>query len=91
LGRKDQELSYTQKWDGDEYGVETGKNGVTGLLNGREIFRAPAGLRVVSDWEGRVKSAANMAGVKLEGEFSAGAERRRFSLKPNESISFRVF
>jgi hypothetical protein len=88
LGRKDHEVFYTQQWDGDEYIVETGKNGVTGLLNGREIFTAPAGLRVVSDWEGKVKSAANMAGVNLEGEFSRGAEKRRFRLKPNETLSF---
>jgi hypothetical protein len=43
---------------------------------------------VVSDWEGRVKSAANMSAGNLEGEFSAGPEKRRFSLGPNELISF---
>ncbi|MDR0449925.1 MAG: hypothetical protein LBH26_01515 [Treponema sp.] len=88
LGRKDHELSYTQKWDGNSYTVETGKRGVSGLLNGRELFSAPAGLRVVSDWEGRVKSAANMSAARVEGEFSAGAERQRISLEPNELIAF---
>jgi hypothetical protein len=84
LGRGGHEVSYTQKWGGDVYTVETGKAGVRGFVNGREVFRAPLGLCVVSDWEGRVIRAANMAGVPVEGEFSAGGRRGNISLGPNE-------
>jgi hypothetical protein len=88
LGRGGHEVSYTQKWDGAAYTVETGKTCVSGFVDGREIFRAPPGLRVVSGWDGEVKSAANMSGVLLEGEFTVHGKKQLIRLKPNETVPF---
>jgi hypothetical protein len=55
LGRDGHETSYTQYWDNDAYKVYS-KNGITkGFINGKEIFSVNNGVRVVTDWDGRVK------------------------------------
>ncbi|MDR3246934.1 MAG: hypothetical protein LBT50_10970, partial [Prevotellaceae bacterium] len=54
LGRDNHETKYTQYWDGDALSVHS-KNGVTtGSINGKEIFRVANGVRVITDWKGKI-------------------------------------
>jgi hypothetical protein len=62
LGRAGAEINYTQHWDGSDYSVKTGESETSGFINKKEIFRVPNGIRVVTDWEGKLKKMINMKG-----------------------------
>jgi hypothetical protein len=64
LGRGGEELSYTQRWEGRRYTVETGKTETRCLIDGREIYRGPHGVRVITNWEGEVQRVIAIRGTR---------------------------
>jgi hypothetical protein len=88
LGRDGQEISYTQRWDGDAFSTQS-KDGVAkGYLNGQELFSVSAGTRVVTDWSGNVKSIINIVDRPLEVTYAAGKKSGVVRLQPNQAYEF---
>jgi hypothetical protein len=54
LDRADHETSYTQHWDDDVYRLETRKGISTGSINGKPVFEVKCGVRIVTDWNGKI-------------------------------------
>jgi hypothetical protein len=87
LGRGTHEISYTQNWDGDAFSVETNKDNVRGLINGKEIFCIPHGLRAVTDWQGKVKRIINCSGKTAAGNCLIDGKSSTINLGSNEVMS----
>jgi hypothetical protein len=51
-GDKDQQSQYVQNWFGKNFLQETGKKSFCGFLNGKELFNATKGVRIITDLEG---------------------------------------
>jgi hypothetical protein len=64
--------------------VETGRDGVSGFINEREIFRISGGLRAVTGWDGKVKRLINISGAPLRAEFSIDHRKGAVPLESNE-------
>jgi hypothetical protein len=87
LGKEGHEISYTQYWDGDVFSVQT-KNGVTtGSINGKEMFCVTNGVRVVTDWEGKVSKIINIKSVALDVDYHINGKKTTVSLQPNQILN----
>jgi hypothetical protein len=86
LGRDNHELSYTQHWDGDTFSVQT-KDGTTiGSINRKEIFRVSNGVRVVTNWKGKVTKIINIKGTLLTVDYSVNGKQKTVQLAPNQVL-----
>jgi hypothetical protein len=87
LGRDKHETKYTQHWDKDIFSIET-KNGKTaGSINGKQLFTVTSGMRVVTDWKGKVSKIINISGKPLTAEYSTGAGTEQIEMGPNEVLT----
>jgi hypothetical protein len=89
LGRDSHEITYVQHWDGDAFTVKT-KDGVsTGSINGKEIFRVSNGVRVVTDWDGKVTKIINIKGKPLKADCIIAGKQKTIKLKPNHIYQWK--
>jgi len=85
LGDGEHRISYTQNWDGDAFTVQS-ENGVAkGFINGKEIFCVSNGVRVVTDWRGKVSKVINITDKPLTVDYDAGKKKGTTVLQPNQS------
>jgi hypothetical protein len=84
LGRDENEVSYTQHWDGDAFSTQTKGGFTTGTINGREIFKVSNGVRVVTDWKGKVSKIINIKDKPLKVEYLVGNRKGTVELQPNQ-------
>jgi hypothetical protein len=84
LGNGEHKQSYVQYWGEEKYSVETKPEGITGLINGKEVFTVSPGVRVVTDWNGRVSKIINISGKVLTLEYRIGGKKNQTLLQPNQ-------
>jgi hypothetical protein len=87
LGRDAHEISYTQYWNGDAFSVQTKDGVTTGSINGKEIFRVTNGVRVVTDWKGKVSRIINIKDISLEVSYRIDGKKKTVKLQPNQMLS----
>jgi hypothetical protein len=87
LGRGKHDLTYTQHWDGDAFSVQTKGGTTTGSINGKEIFRVSNGVRVVTDWKGKVTKIININGAPLDVDYRIDGKKKAARLLPNQILS----
>jgi hypothetical protein len=84
------DFTYTQRWNDKTYQL-TSKNGqLSGSLNGRELFTCTAGVRVVTDADGKV---LEMVGINPETQqitLRAGVSRWQLTIRPNQVYGFNL-
>jgi hypothetical protein len=88
LGRDGHATAYTQHWDGDAYAIESKDGMVVARINGREIFRTGCGVRVDTDWQGRVLRVINLRPDAIQVHVSAGGKTAGIELKRNGVFEF---
>jgi hypothetical protein len=88
LGRGKHDISYTQYWDGDAFSVQTRNSVTTGSINGKEIFRVTNGVRVVTDWTGKVTEIINIIGKPLNVDYTIGGKQKTIKLEPNQVFCY---
>ncbi|KAA6300343.1 MAG: Cytoplasmic trehalase [Candidatus Ordinivivax streblomastigis] len=86
LGRDGHEISYTQHWDGDTFSIQTKDGTSTGYINEKEIFRVTDGVRVVTDWKGKVTKVINIKQVPLKVKYHINGKEKGIQLKPNQIL-----
>ena len=74
--------SYTQKMFGREYTIERTAGRMTAFIDGRELFSASKGLRVVTDTDGKILRVLCIDTVS-EGSVSAGGKTFCGKVAPN--------
>jgi hypothetical protein len=84
LGRNKQETNYTQYWDGNSYKVSSKGGKTTGSINGKELFHVTNGVRVVSDWKGKVTKIINIKGETLNVKCRVNGKKKNIKLQPNQ-------
>jgi hypothetical protein len=78
------EFTYTQRW-GDRIWVMAYKQEVfTARLNNREVFSCTAGVRVVTDLEGKVCEVVGIDSVRRSVVLRVGGFRHKFNARPNQ-------
>ncbi|KAA6312440.1 hypothetical protein EZS27_036630, partial [termite gut metagenome] len=87
LGRDKHETSYTQHWDGDAFSVQTKDGTTTGFINGKEMFRVTNGVRVVTDWKGKVTKIINIKGIPLDVDYRIDGKKQLVKLLPNQILN----
>jgi hypothetical protein len=83
-GREKHEITYTQHWDGDAFSVQTQNGITTGAINGKEIFRVSNGVRVVTDWNGKVKKLIAIRDIPLKISYHINGKKKTIKLSPNQ-------
>ena len=56
-----QEGSYTQIWGDREFKIVHGRTGAEGFLNGKKVFEAGTGIKVITDLDGRLLDVKKLA------------------------------
>jgi hypothetical protein len=80
--------SYSQLWDGDTYKVAL-KGGIgVGSLNGKELFAVSTGVRVVTDWSGKVKRIICIAERRVSVRYRINKQWKTVVLEPNQVMTF---
>jgi hypothetical protein len=87
LGRDKQEISYTQHWDGDAFTVQTKNGATTGAINGKEIFQVTNGVRVVTDWKGKVTKIINITSQPTKVTYRIGGKKKTALLQSNQVLT----
>jgi hypothetical protein len=84
------DLEYKQTWYDTEYRIVNKGGRVTGFINGEKKFEVPAGLRIETDYKGKVKAIAGISPVKISGELQLGKTKiKKFVSEPNQVHSFK--
>jgi alpha-glucosidase len=89
LGRGEHAISYTQHWDGNSYKVSSKNGETTGSINGKELFHVTNGVRVVTDWKGKVIKIINIKGKPLKVNFQIGNKKKAIMLQSNEIFTIK--
>jgi hypothetical protein len=88
LGWADNSITYSQIWADDTYTLKlTGELGV-GSLNGKDLFSVSHGVRVVTDWAGKVKRIICIAQERLTVRYLVNGEWKTSVMDPNQIITF---
>jgi Trehalase len=81
------DFSYSQRW-GERKWTMTSSNGVVSAeLDGRKIFTASTGCRVVTDLDGRIIEIVGIAPQKQKVAVEANGQKQKFTLKPDQKIT----
>jgi hypothetical protein len=83
LGRGEHNVTYVQHWDANSYVLQS-KGGISvGSVDGKELFSVSYGVRVVTDWEGKVKRIINIAEERLSVKYTINGVTKTVELDPN--------
>jgi hypothetical protein len=78
------EFTYTQRWGERNWTLTCEKGLFTARLNGKDVFSCTAGVRVVTDFKGRVREIVGIDSVPRPVVLHAGGSRYEFTLAPNQ-------
>ena len=78
--------TYEQTLGEHVYTLRRDRSGMTVLLDGRELFRAPHSLRIVTDRTGRLLSAVSLTEEPLEAEIVLPGKNLRLHCEKNRII-----
>jgi hypothetical protein len=67
--------TYTQHWGGDDYKIVSENGSAKGFFNGKEIFNVSNGLRVVTDYGGKVLKIINITNEPKQIEYHANGKK----------------
>ena len=82
------EFTYTQRWGDREWTLSTAMGCMTARQNGRELFNCTAGVRVVTDLEGKV---IEVVGIASEPQFivlGIAREHHELTVFPSQVFPF---
>ncbi len=81
------DFSYSQRW-GERTWSMTSTNGVTtASLNGKNLFTCTAGVRVVTDLDGKVSEIIGISAQKQKMTLEANGYKQKLSVKPDQEIA----
>jgi Trehalase len=81
----EKDFSYSQRW-GERTWTMTLTNGVTSAsLNGKNLFTCTAGVRVVTDLDGKVVELIGITAQKQKVTLAANGQRQKISVKPDQT------
>lgn len=83
LPRDGQSIETTQRWGERKYTLRIAGGEMIGALNGAECFRCTAGVRVVTDLDGRPRQLVGIAPQPQAVELRVGSSTRRCEVPPN--------
>ena len=79
------DLEYRQTWQDNEYRLVNKGGRVSGFRNGEKKFEVSTGLRVETDYEGKVRRIVGLAPTNVSGKLSLGNTMiESFSTGPNQ-------
>ena len=84
-----QEFTYTQRWGGHEWSLSSTNGQLTARLNGRELFRCTAGVRVATDLDGRVTSVIGITTSSNTAVLQTGATRQTLTVAPDSVTAIK--
>lgn len=81
------DFSYLQRW-GEHTWTMASTNGVTtAILNGKKLFTCTAGVRVVTDFDGRIFEIIGITSQKQKVTVEANGRKQKFTVKPDQKIT----
>ncbi|MEI6076364.1 MAG: trehalase family glycosidase [Verrucomicrobiota bacterium] len=81
------DFSYSQRW-GERTWTMTSTNGVTtASLNGKNLITCTAGVRVVTDLDGKVSEIIGISAQKQKMTLEANGYKHKLSVKPDQTIA----
>jgi hypothetical protein len=78
------DFTCTQRWGEREWTLVSAKGQITARLNGRDVFTCAAGVRIVTDLDGRPCEVVGIAPERRAVVVTAGAMRHELAVAPNE-------
>ncbi|MBQ7292208.1 MAG: hypothetical protein IJW79_00565 [Clostridia bacterium] len=91
LGHEGDNFSeYEYKWGSDVYRLSAEKNTSTGFLNGKLLFTATNGVRVVTDWFGNKPRVINITDETLDAVFVYRDKTFSFTAEPGKCMEFKL-
>jgi hypothetical protein len=78
------DFTYSQCWGDREWTLVSAKGQITARLNGRDVFTCAAGVRIVTDLDGRPCEVVGIAPERRAIVVTAGAMRHELAVAPNE-------
>jgi len=78
--------TYTQHWNGHDFSLQHDASGVRAVLDGKTVFTASAGLRVVTDLDGKLKTLVGISEEPVSYQIQTEAETLSGTLAPNQII-----
>ena len=76
---------YTQKWNGHRYTLRLDDRGLTGGIDGREVFVCSAGVRVVTDLSGQPVRIVGISPKQQEVAIRWGSSQQTLTVRPNQT------
>ncbi|MDR0843750.1 MAG: hypothetical protein LBN71_00875, partial [Tannerella sp.] len=73
----------------DTFSVQTKDGAATGYINEKEVFRVTNGVRVVTDWKGKVAKIINIKGTPLTVDYYIAGKHKTAKLDPNQVLQVR--
>jgi hypothetical protein len=80
------ETAYARSVDGQDFELVNTADTTTAYRDGRELFAAPKGLRIVTDRAGAIISIIGMSVTAISGTLRTPAGGREFSIAANEQL-----
>jgi hypothetical protein len=74
----------TQNWGAHSFRLRRGQNGFQGFVGDRQVFACTAGVRVVTDLDGKVLRVVGIAPDNQQVTLTTGANTHRLALAPNK-------
>jgi hypothetical protein len=78
------DFTYTQQWGDRLWKLSCERGQLTAYLNGSELFSCTAGVRVVTDLEGRLREVVGIDSVQRAIELRATGKRHELTVSPNQ-------
>ncbi|MEI8037736.1 MAG: hypothetical protein WCJ14_05040 [Verrucomicrobiota bacterium] len=78
------DFTYTQRWNDKKYQLTCDHGQLRGSLNGRELFTCTAGVRVVTDVDGKILELVGINAEPQQVTLSAGGSQWQLTLRPNQ-------
>lgn len=82
------DFTYTQKWGQRSWTLHCKTGRFRASLNGRELFSCTAGVRVVTDLEGKVREIIGIEPGPRPIDLEVGGARHAFTVSPNQVYRF---
>jgi hypothetical protein len=82
----DKDFDYTERWGTQAWTLTSKNKEMTGSLNGRELFRCTAGVRVVTDLDGNGIAVVGITNARQVVTWQARPNRRELTVAPDQVI-----
>ncbi|MBN2581403.1 MAG: hypothetical protein JXB10_20650 [Pirellulales bacterium] len=82
-------IDYAQRWGERTYRLRIADGRMTGSLNGRELFRGTAGVRIVTDLDGHPRQIVGIAPETQTVDLQIGSKTHHCQVPPNTVWTIR--